>query len=212
MVLATTTDPAPSNGSAMSTSSRRLSFIVTPKRRSIPLFSKVSGFRWWKPCISAVRLSAPIPRQYRTRAATLPSTSTTSLLSFEQTLLSALRRLRLERESIRAASCRQASRFTWHDFGRKTAEAIARTVVENARESQILNTDEIVGFPKPHAEKSTHQGTAMSGAGFDLVDELRRVKRAEIARITELAERLLIQLRARHRHRISILRDARAAT
>jgi glycosyltransferase involved in cell wall biosynthesis len=117
----------------------------------------------------------------------------TSLLSFEQTLLSALRRLRLERESIRAASCRQASRFTWHDFGRKTAEAIARTVAENARESQILNTDEIVGFPKPRAEKSTHQGTAMSGAGFDLVDELRRVKRAEIARITELAERLLIQ-------------------
>jgi len=48
--------------------------------------------------------------------------------------------MRLERESIRAASCRQASRFTWHDFGRKTAEAIARTVAENARESQILNT------------------------------------------------------------------------
>ena len=60
----------------------------------------------------------------------------TSLLSFEQTLLSALRQLRLGRESIRAASCRQASRFTWHDFGGKIAEAIARTVAKSATESR----------------------------------------------------------------------------
>ena len=33
----------------------------------------------------------------------------------------------------------------------------------------------------------------MSSAGIDLVDELRRVKGAEIARITEIAGRLLVQ-------------------
>jgi glycosyltransferase involved in cell wall biosynthesis len=52
----------------------------------------------------------------------------TSIMSFERTLLSALRRLRLEREGVRAASRRQALRFTWHDFGRRIDEAIARTV------------------------------------------------------------------------------------
>jgi glycosyltransferase involved in cell wall biosynthesis len=59
----------------------------------------------------------------------------TSLLSFEQTLLSTLRQLRLERDSIRTASRRQASYFTWHDFGRKIDEAIARTVAGSAGES-----------------------------------------------------------------------------
>jgi hypothetical protein len=57
----------------------------------------------------------------------------------------------------------------------------------------MLNTDEIVGFPEPRAERSSHHGPAMSSAGFDLVNELRRVERAEIARITEIAERVLIQ-------------------
>jgi hypothetical protein len=56
----------------------------------------------------------------------------TSLLSFEQTLLSALRRLSLELAAIRAASRRQALRFTWHDFARRIDEAIARTAAENA--------------------------------------------------------------------------------
>lgn len=56
----------------------------------------------------------------------------TSLPSFEQTLLAALRRLRLERTAIRAASRRQALRFTWHDFACRIDEAIARTVAESA--------------------------------------------------------------------------------
>ncbi|TMJ68332.1 MAG: glycosyltransferase family 4 protein [Alphaproteobacteria bacterium] len=54
----------------------------------------------------------------------------TSLLSFEQTLLAALRRLRVERAAIRAASRRQALRFTWHEFVRRIDEAIAWTVQE----------------------------------------------------------------------------------
>jgi glycosyltransferase involved in cell wall biosynthesis len=56
----------------------------------------------------------------------------TSLPSFEQTLSAALRRLRLERGAIRAASRRRALRFTWHDFARRIDEAIARTVTESA--------------------------------------------------------------------------------
>jgi glycosyltransferase involved in cell wall biosynthesis len=56
----------------------------------------------------------------------------TSLLSFEQTLLSALRRLRRERASWRAACRHRASRFTWHDFARRIDKAIARTVAESA--------------------------------------------------------------------------------
>jgi hypothetical protein len=46
--------------------------------------------------------------------------------------LSALRRLSLELAAIRAASRRQALRFTWHDFARRIDEAIARTAAENA--------------------------------------------------------------------------------
>jgi hypothetical protein len=44
--------------------------------------------------------------------------------------LSALRRLRHERASWRAACRRQASRFTWHDFARRIDEAITTTVAE----------------------------------------------------------------------------------
>ena len=57
----------------------------------------------------------------------------------------------------------------------------------------MLNTDEIVGFPEPRAKRSSHHGPAMSSVGFDLVNELRRVEQAEIARIAEIAERVLIQ-------------------
>jgi hypothetical protein len=57
----------------------------------------------------------------------------------------------------------------------------------------MLNTDEIVGFPEPRAKTSSHHGPAMSSAGFDLADELRRIERAEMARITAIAERVLIQ-------------------
>ncbi|MGA7862424.1 MAG: glycosyltransferase, partial [Stellaceae bacterium] len=56
----------------------------------------------------------------------------TSLASFERTVLAALRRLRLERAAIRAASRRQALRFTWHGFARRIDEAIAGAVAENA--------------------------------------------------------------------------------
>jgi len=56
----------------------------------------------------------------------------TSLLSFEQTLLSTLRRLSLERATLRAASQRQAAGFTWHDFARRIEREIARTVAKNA--------------------------------------------------------------------------------
>jgi glycosyltransferase involved in cell wall biosynthesis len=54
----------------------------------------------------------------------------TSRASFEHTLLFALRRLRLEREAVRAASRRHASRFTWHEFARRIDQAIARTVAD----------------------------------------------------------------------------------
>ena len=57
----------------------------------------------------------------------------------------------------------------------------------------MLNVNEIVGFPEPSAERSPHSNPAMSSAGFDLVDDLRRVKGAEIARLTEIAGRLLVQ-------------------
>jgi hypothetical protein len=57
----------------------------------------------------------------------------------------------------------------------------------------MLNAKEIVGFREPSAERSPHNSPAVSSAGFDLVDELRRVKGAEIARLTELAGRLLVQ-------------------
>jgi len=41
----------------------------------------------------------------------------------------------------------------------------------------MLNTDEIVGFPEPpHRKGPSHHGPAISSAGFDLVDELRRVE------------------------------------
>jgi glycosyltransferase involved in cell wall biosynthesis len=60
----------------------------------------------------------------------------TSLPSFEQTLLSALRRLRVERTAIRSASRRQALRFTWHDFARRIDETIARSVAENSGPNQ----------------------------------------------------------------------------
>lgn len=52
----------------------------------------------------------------------------TSIHSFEQTLLSALRQLRREREAVRAASRRQAKRFTWHDFARRISETIAQEI------------------------------------------------------------------------------------
>jgi hypothetical protein len=55
-----------------------------------------------------------------------------------------------------------------------------------------VNTDEIVGFPEPCAEGSLHDDRAMPSARFDLVDELRRVKGAEITRILEIAEQLLL--------------------
>ena len=57
----------------------------------------------------------------------------------------------------------------------------------------MLNTDEIVSFPEPRAGTSSHHGPAMSSVGFDLVDELRRVEQAEVARIAEIAERVLSQ-------------------
>jgi hypothetical protein len=56
----------------------------------------------------------------------------------------------------------------------------------------MLNAREIVGFPEPSAERSPHNDPARSSAGFDLVDELRRVKGAELIRITEIAGRLLV--------------------
>lgn len=52
----------------------------------------------------------------------------TSILSFEQRLLSALRQLHLDRDAVRAASRRQAVRLTWHDFARRMDEAIAQEI------------------------------------------------------------------------------------
>ena len=52
----------------------------------------------------------------------------TSILSFEQTLLSALQQLSRGREAVRAASRRHAARFTWRDFARRIDKAIAQEV------------------------------------------------------------------------------------
>jgi glycosyltransferase involved in cell wall biosynthesis len=57
----------------------------------------------------------------------------TSLLSYEQTLLAALQRLRSERAAMRAAGRRQGLRFAWHDFARQIDMTIARTIVETDR-------------------------------------------------------------------------------
>jgi glycosyltransferase involved in cell wall biosynthesis len=54
----------------------------------------------------------------------------TSILGFEHTLLAALRQLRLGREATRAASRRQAARFSWQQFARKIDDKITQTVVE----------------------------------------------------------------------------------
>jgi hypothetical protein len=101
--------------------------------RSIRLFSKGSGSLSWKQCISAARSCAPIRPVYRKPGGDAAFYfDPTSLPSFEQTLSAALRRLRLERGAIRAASRCQAVRFTWHDFARRIDEAIPRTVAESA--------------------------------------------------------------------------------
>jgi glycosyltransferase involved in cell wall biosynthesis len=54
----------------------------------------------------------------------------TSLVSFERTLLSALRQSRLNRENLRDASRRQGLRFSWHNFAQTIDEAIIRAVAE----------------------------------------------------------------------------------
>jgi glycosyltransferase involved in cell wall biosynthesis len=56
----------------------------------------------------------------------------TSILSYERTLLSALSRSRLERESLREDARRQALRFSWHRFSQRIDETIARTVAKIA--------------------------------------------------------------------------------
>ena len=54
----------------------------------------------------------------------------------------------------------------------------------------MLNRKEIIGFPEPSAERSGSGNAALPTARFDLVDVLRRVQGAEIARISDLARRL----------------------
>jgi glycosyltransferase involved in cell wall biosynthesis len=58
----------------------------------------------------------------------------TSIASFEETLLFALRQVRLDREAVRTASRRQASCFTWHEFARRIDQAIATTIAEGVSE------------------------------------------------------------------------------
>jgi hypothetical protein len=99
----------------------------------------------------------------------------TSLPSFEQTLLAALRRLRFERAAIRAASRRQALRFTWHD----SPAGSTRRSPPQPRHRPMLNAPEIIGLSEPCAD-----------GGFELIDVLRRPRQAEIARITGIAMRL----------------------
>jgi hypothetical protein len=54
-----------------------------------------------------------------------------------------------------------------------------------------MEINEIIGFPEPCAERGGDDGPAMPVARFDLVDRLRRVRRVEIARIVDIARRLL---------------------
>jgi hypothetical protein len=49
-----------------------------------------------------------------------------------------------------------------------------------------MSIEEIVGFPKPPGDTSKD----MPPARLDLIDELERVRQAEVARITEIAEQL----------------------
>ena len=52
-----------------------------------------------------------------------------------------------------------------------------------------MSTAEIIGFSEPRS----HGSAEASSARFDLIDTLRRVRREEIARITEIAEQLSCQ-------------------
>ena len=52
-----------------------------------------------------------------------------------------------------------------------------------------MSTAEIIGF----SETRSHASEEASCARFDLIDTLLRVRRAEIARITEIAEQLSCQ-------------------
>jgi hypothetical protein len=52
-----------------------------------------------------------------------------------------------------------------------------------------MSTAEIIGFADPRS----HISKEVSFARFDLIDALQRVRRAEIARITEVAEQLCCQ-------------------
>jgi len=52
-----------------------------------------------------------------------------------------------------------------------------------------MSTAEIIGF----SDLRSHISEAASSARFDLIDALQRVRRAEIARITEIAEQLCCQ-------------------
>lgn len=49
-----------------------------------------------------------------------------------------------------------------------------------------MSTAEIIGFSEPQG----HRSEEASSTRFDLIDALQRVRRAEIARITEIAEQL----------------------
>jgi hypothetical protein len=54
----------------------------------------------------------------------------------------------------------------------------------------MLNSKEIIGFPEPSAKRSRSDDPPLPNARFDLVDALRGIQGAEIARISDLASRL----------------------
>jgi glycosyltransferase involved in cell wall biosynthesis len=60
----------------------------------------------------------------------------TSILSFEATMLSALQRLGVDRQAVRAACRRHARGFTWAGFAGRIEQTITRTVAELGRKTR----------------------------------------------------------------------------
>src|SRR5580704_14950624 len=141
-----------SNGWAMSTSTRKPSSIGMQKWRSIRLFSKGSGSRPWKQCISAARSCAPIRPVYRKQAATPHSTSTrprcrASSRPYRQRCGGCASNAGPSRGQPPSGLAFHLARFRPPD--RRSNRPDGR---RKCCDRPILNTQEIIGFPQPRAE------------------------------------------------------------
>ena len=136
----------------MSTSTRKPSSIGMQKWRSIRLFSKGSGSRPWKQCISAARSCAPIRPVYRKQAATPHSTSTrprcrASSRPYRQRCGGCASNAGPSRGQPPSGLAFHLARFRPPD--RRSNRPNGR---RKCCDQPILNTQEIIGFPQPRAE------------------------------------------------------------